>query len=339
MELQFNGHKLTAISIVLPKKCKSFYDSMYEFEKNSSKIKIAQENMGINQHYICDKNIYASHLGTKALEQLLTNKQITKNEIDMLIVATSTPDYLIPSVSSLIHKNLFLNEKTLCKDVVYFCSGFSQVLLDAFLYLENNHFNKIVIISILTKSKKTYPGEKLARISKSDSACAVIIEKSNIKQECFYTQQIFSKHVLDESHPIAAYRPTYKQTSKYNNNFLFNTIQNKLPVIISNFFKRFNIDKDNIDCFFLHQPNLFFHKKMIENLELNANKIFLYRLPLYGDAGINNNIIELFLYKKYNNIKSTKKIFMISYGAGITVNCILFSLDFDKLNIIDIAYI
>lgn len=339
MQLQLNNHNITCISVVFPKKYKNFYQIMQEFETNHSKIKLSQKNIGIDRCYICDHHTFASDLGSKALEQLLHRKKIQKNEIDMLLVATSTPDYLIPSVSNQIHQNLSLNNNTLCKDVLYYCSGFSQALFDAFSYLDNYNINKIVLISVLTKSKKIHPEDKMTKMTKSDSACAVLIEKNKTKKNCFYMQKIFSQYLLDETYSIPISRPIEQHFFKYNNGILFNIVQNNLPEIILNFLNYYNIDKNLIDCIFLHQPNLFFYKNLLNNLPFKKEKIYSQRLKLYGDTGINNNIIDLFLYKQNNNPKSTQKILMASYGAGITINSIIFDLNFNAMETCDIIFI
>lgn len=113
MKLKLNSHIIKAISIVLPKNSHSLDEELKQCNLNKNKYKILQQNTGIKNHFVCPENIFASDLASKALEKLFKEKLLSKNELDVLLVYSFTPDFLAPALSSLIHKNLNLNEKNI----------------------------------------------------------------------------------------------------------------------------------------------------------------------------------------------------------------------------------
>ncbi|ELL5519736.1 3-oxoacyl-ACP synthase, partial [Campylobacter coli] len=152
MNLKLNSHNIKAISIVLPKNPHTLEKELQECNLNQKKYELLKQNTGINHHFISPNNIYASDLASKALEKLFRENLLLKDELDVLLVYSFTPDFLAPALSSLIHKNLGLSEKTLCFDNIAFCPGFLQGLMQAFSLLDNENIKKIAFICVSVKS-------------------------------------------------------------------------------------------------------------------------------------------------------------------------------------------
>lgn len=121
---------------------------------------------------------------------------LLKDELDVLLVYSFSPDFLAPALSSLIHKNLGLSEKTLCFDNIAFCPGFLQGLMQAFSLLDNENIKKIAFICASVKSKKIPKKDKITYLSNSDSASVILLEKSNTKEKAFF----LAKNLFQISH-------------------------------------------------------------------------------------------------------------------------------------------
>ncbi|MFQ5663717.1 MAG: beta-ketoacyl-ACP synthase III [Terriglobia bacterium] len=85
------------------------------------------ERTGIRQRHIVDKGVACSHLATEAARRLLEQKQVSPEEIDLLVVATVTPDMLFPSTACLVQNNLKAT-RAWGFDVLAACSGFVYAL-------------------------------------------------------------------------------------------------------------------------------------------------------------------------------------------------------------------
>lgn len=88
------------------------------------------------------------------MKVLFENNICSKEELDVVFLATHTPDFFAPQTSSIVHKNLNLDKKTICIDTTTFCSGFLQTLMQAYLILDNPDINKVIILTSLEKAKK-----------------------------------------------------------------------------------------------------------------------------------------------------------------------------------------
>ncbi|TKX32839.1 3-oxoacyl-ACP synthase [Campylobacter aviculae] len=269
-----------------------------------TKFNLFQKTCNFSSHYIANENTFASDLAIEALDTLLKNDVLSKEELDVIFLATHTPDFFAPQTSSIIHKKLNLNKKTICIDTTAFCSGFLQTLMQAFLMLDNPNIHKIVILTSLVKSKKIdIKNDKISYLTHSDCACAILIEKSqDTSQKTFFSQNIYSQYALEETLPLNAYNTNFNEYLYINNGLFFDFASKNYPEFFDDFFEYFDIDKTQIANFFFHTPNEFFLQKMLENLCLNNFPCFHQVFRTYGDCKISNLPIELCLYKQNDKI-------------------------------------
>lgn len=296
MNLSLNSHYIKAISVVLPKNPLTLEDELEFINLNAKKYEFFKQNSKISKHFVCDENIFASDLASKALEKILLEKLVDKNELDLLICVSFTPDFLAPQLSSLIHKNLELSKNTLCLDITGFCTGFLQGLFQAFLALENPNFNNIVLLCVSAKSKKINPKDKIAFLSNSDSASAILISKNPSKEKAFYSQKTFSAYAKEETLPLNAYNTNFDDFLRVNTDLFFNFVNENFPEFFEQFFVYSKQNKKEFDDFFFHSPNHFFAQKLKQNLKLD--KFCSRAYETYGDCTLNTLALELCLYKE-----------------------------------------
>lgn len=296
MKLAINNHSIKAISVVLPKNFRTQQEELSYIGLSENKFKILQQNSGILNHFISDENTYASDLASKALEELLNQNLIKKDEIDALIFASFTPDFLAPSCSSLVHKNLKLDNHTLCFDMNAFCWGFLQGILQAFSLLDYPNIKKVILLCASVKSKKVNPKDKITFLNTSDSASAILIEKTNDQQKAFYSQNIFSEFALEETLPLKAFNENANEFIKTDGNLFFSFVMEKFPIFFEEFFNYFKQEKQEIDYFLFQNTNAFFREKLLHTLKLKNN--FNDSLREYGDTLINKLILDLVCLQK-----------------------------------------
>ncbi|MFQ1040254.1 hypothetical protein ACEWB5_26890, partial [Citrobacter koseri] len=138
---------------------------LQECNLNQKKYELLKQNTGINHHFISPNNIYASDLASKSLEKLFRENLLLKDELDVLLVYSFSTDFLAHALSSLIHKNLGLSEKTLCFDNIDFCTGFLLGIMQAFYLLDNENIKKIAFICVSVKIKKIPKKDKITYLS------------------------------------------------------------------------------------------------------------------------------------------------------------------------------
>lgn len=333
MKLKLNSHTIKAISIVLPKNSYSLNEELKQCNLSESKYKILQQNTGIKNHFICPENIFASNLANQALEKLFKENLLSKDELDALLVCSFTPDFLAPALSSLIHKNLKLDKKTLCYDNIAFCSGFLQGLSQSFLLLDNKNIKKVALVCVSVKSKKISKNDKVTYLSNSDSASAILIEKSNTKEKALFSQEIFSDFSTEETFPVKCFKEA-NDFIDMDRNLTFSHLNKNFPIFFNDFFNNFKLEKNKIDEFFLQSSNNFIKTKLLELLgfkEIKQDET----LENYGDTTINKLVLDLANYNQ-KIIKTAsggdlKQIYMASFGTGITFNAMSLKIDFSKI--------
>ncbi|QKF57884.1 3-oxoacyl-ACP synthase [Campylobacter ornithocola] len=296
MNIKLYNHSIKAVSIVLPKNPYSKEDELKLCNINEKKYQLLQKNSGIYSHFISDKQVYASDLATQALEMLFEKNIICKNELDMIIFTTFTPDFLAPACTSLIHKNLNLSEHTLCFDMLGFCPGFLQSLFQVFLALNHTHIQKVVLICASVKSKAIdTQKDKITFLNNSDSASAILIEKNtNAYEKSFFSQKIFSTQCLEETLPFNGFNHNSNETIQANGNLAFSFAMQNYPVFFQDFFDYFKLDKNKIDEFFIHSSDNFSKQKLLEELKLATKEDAI--LKNYGNTTINKLPLELASY-------------------------------------------
>lgn len=306
MKLKLNSHTIKAISVVLPKNSHSLSEELKQCNLNENKYKILQQNTGIKNHFICPENIFASDLANQALEKLFKENLLLKDELDALLVCSFTPDFLAPALSSLIHKNLKLDKKTLCYDNIAFCSGFLQGLTQSFLLLDNKNIKKVALVCVSVKSKKISKNDKVTYLSNSDSASVILIEKSNAKEKALFSQEIFSDFSTEETFPVKCFKKA-NDFIDMDRNLTFSHLNKNFPIFFNDFFNNFKLEKNKIDEFFLQSSNNFIKTKLLELLgfkEIKQDET----LENYGDTTINKLALDLVNYNQ--------KIIKTASGGG-----------------------
>lgn len=281
--------------MVLPENSMDLKDELSLINLSEKKYDFFKQNSKIARHFVCDENTFASDLASKALEKLLLEGLMDKDEIDLLLCVSFTPDFLAPQLSSLIHKNLNLGENTLCLDITQFCTGFLQGLFQAFLALENPNFNNIVLLCVSTKSKKIDPRDKIAFLSNSDGASAILISKNLSKEKAFYSQKTLSTYATQETLPLNAYNTNFDDFLRVDTDLFFNCINENLPEFFEQFFMYSNQNKEEFGSFFFQSPNHFFAQKLRQNL--NIDRFCSKAYEHHGDCTLNTLAIELCLHK------------------------------------------
>lgn len=333
MKVKLQNHDIKAINLVLGQKQTSFEDEMSHLKP--LKLNILKQNIAVDRHYVCDEYTYATDLATSCIKEILDSKIVDKCEIDALIVVSHTPDYLMPSNSQIIHKNLNLSSKTLCFDITAFCSGFVQGLFNAFLMLDNENINNVILCCVSTKSKIINKNDKFTFSTISDSASCVLISKSKIDSKAYFSNEIFSEEVLNETKPISAYKHSPNEFLNLDNDKFFKVIFQNYPKLFYEFTK---FCDRSIDKFIFHAPSNFFYKKLLEALELDKSLCFNGALKDIGNTDINSVIANLIFYKlSMQDMGGVQSIFLGSFGTGIVLNAINILIDFNNIKFLQIS--
>ena len=133
---------------------------------------------GIKERVILDKDIGTSYMAAKAAKSLLEQRKIDPDELDLIIVATVTPDMFFPSTASIVQHEI---NATNCwgYDLLVGCSGFIFALITAKQFIEAGQYKKVMIIGADKMSSITNYKDRNTCILFGDAAGAVLLEPSD----------------------------------------------------------------------------------------------------------------------------------------------------------------
>ncbi|GAE83528.1 3-oxoacyl-[acyl-carrier-protein] synthase [Bacteroides reticulotermitis JCM 10512] len=104
------------------------------------------ERIGIRErHILNEEGLGTSYMARKAVKQLLSRTQSNPDEIDLVIVATTTPDYRFPSTASIICEKLKL-KYSFAFDMQAVCSGFLYALETGANFIRSGRYKKVIVV-------------------------------------------------------------------------------------------------------------------------------------------------------------------------------------------------
>ena len=130
---------------------------------------------GIKFRHFVSKNETTSDMAVNAALKAIINAQIKKEEIDLIIVATTTPDNTFPATAALVQKKLGINAVSF--DVQAVCAGFVFALSVAKSMMKDNYYSNCLVIGADSMSKLLNWNDRTTSVLFGDGAGAVILQK------------------------------------------------------------------------------------------------------------------------------------------------------------------
>jgi len=343
MNLKFHNKAITAILTVLPANEVKFEDEIenYNFSVGKSlKLKMA---MGYNAHRIVEGGVTISDLCVFGLNHLFDNELLKKEDIDALILVTQSPEYFMPPTSNVIQGKLGLKQDMICMDINQGCAGFEIGLFQAFMLLEQEEINKVVLLNADLLSQKVSKRDRNSNPLIGDGASVTIVEKSEKPNTIFANIKMDGTAFDALIIPAGGFKtPSTPETSEMvedsAGNFrsmdnlvmkgdaVFNFVQTAVPPMIDVLLEYSSCQKDSVDYFMFHQPNKFMLQKLADKMNVPHHKMPNNIVENFGNAsGVSiPTAITFNLGRKL--ITENYKICLAGFGVGLTWSSILIDL-------------
>ena len=343
MNLLFQNKKITGILTILPGNEVRFEDEMgnYNFSPAKSlKLKMA---MGFNKHRVVTDEVCTSDLCIHGLEYLFTHRLLNKEDIDAMILVTQTPDYIMPPTSSIIQGHFGLKQDMICMDINQGCAGYIIGLIQAFMLLEQDSINKVVLLNGEVLSRKVSKRDRNSNPLIGDGASVTIIEKSkepvsifgNIKMDGTGANALMipaggmktpSSNLTAELKEDAAGNFRALDHLVMQGDDVFNFVQREVPAMIEALLQTAGLSNEDVDWFMFHQPNKFMLNKLADKIGVSRGKMPSNIVENYGNASgvsipttICHNLGDSLL-------EGSELICMAGFGVGLTWGSLLIRL-------------
>jgi 3-oxoacyl-[acyl-carrier-protein] synthase-3 len=218
------------------------------------------QRTGIRQRHIAAKGEFTSHLGTKAAQAALANAGVDAQSIDLIILATSTPDHTFPASAVEIQNALGITHGV-AFDVQAVCSGFIFALSTADKFLTSGSHKRALVIGAETFSRILDWEDRGTCVLFGDGAGAVVLDA---QQQAGTTADrgVLSTHLRsDGRHTSKLYvdgGPSSTQTVghlRMEGREVFKHAVGMITDVIYDAFKANGLAADEIDWFVPHQAN------------------------------------------------------------------------------------
>ncbi|NLG82661.1 MAG: ketoacyl-ACP synthase III [Bacilli bacterium] len=307
-----NSIKLIATGTYIPEKVLTNFD--LEKMVDTSDEWIVQRT-GIKRRHIAEGED-TSDLATKAAINALEKVKYDKNLIDLIIVATFTPDYRSPGVSNLVQAKLGLSGNDItCFDINSGCTGMIYALEVASSLLNSGKYQHALVIGAEVMSKVIDFTDRNTCVLFGDGAGAFILENSDTENAYFYTT---SCGELDKTLYVDRY---IHMDGKKVYQFATAAVEKAILKVLNDL----NLTINDIDKIIPHQANYRIIHSVAKSLNVALDKFFL-NIDEYGNTSAASIAIALDEYLKSREKVSLEKILLVGFGSGFTYGAGLITL-------------
>lgn len=279
----------------------------------------------------------SSYLGIQAVKKLLEDTDTKPEEIDLLICATSNPDYRFPSTASVIMYQTGLTN-AYAYDIQAACAGFIVTMQAARSYIQAGLYKKVIVVCAEKMSSMTDYKDRATCPLFGDAAAAVLVEPTEeplgVIDGEFHVDGSGLPHLLMKAG--GSVEPASAQTVANREHYIYqegrvvykHAVRDMLYSTLS-VMKRNNLTVEDVDWLVPHQANLRIIEAVASRTKIDPEKV-LVNIQHYGNTSAAS--IPLCLDEFKNKLHKGDKILMTAFGAGFTWGAMYLIWAFDPKN-------
>ena len=280
-----------------------------------------QQRTGIKQRYIAGDHETTSTLGTRAARAALDNAGLTAQDIDLIIVATSTPDYTFPAVATQIQAALGMT-RGVAFDLQAVCSGFVFAVTTAEKFLVSGSHKRALVIGAETFSRLLDWQDRTTCVLFGDGAGAIVLEA--LEAEAAAGRGVIASQLRsDGRHRAKLYVDGGPSTTmtvghlRMEGKEVFKFAVGGVTDVIKACLVDANIGPADIDWFVPHQANRRIIEASADKLGIAREKVVL-TVDRHGNTSAASIPLALDVAVSDGRIKPGALVMIESVGGGFT---------------------
>ncbi len=284
------------------------------------------DRTGIKTRHITTDNESTAYLATEAAKRALAEAKLDASEIELIIVATITPEMVFPSTASFVQRSLNAR-KAWVFDLAAACSGFVYGLSIVQQFIEHGRIKNALVIGAETLSKITNWSDRTSCILFGDGAGAVVIEKSEGKRKGIIYSTMSSDGDCWEALNCQAYGSRYPANRKLEDpkkiymeikgREVYQQAVRRIVEAVTDCLEHCKLNIDDIKMVISHQMNARIIESAAKRLKLPAEKVFL-NIAEYGNTSAASVPIAFDECARSGRIQRGDIIIFVAFGAGLT---------------------
>ncbi|QOR67561.1 ketoacyl-ACP synthase III [Cytobacillus suaedae] len=263
---------------------------------------------GIEERHIAHDDIKTSDMAYEAALKALDSAGMTGEELDMILVATVTPDRPFPSVACTLQEKLGA-KKAAAMDISAACAGFMYGIVTGKQFIETGVYKNILVVGVEKLSKITDWNDRNTAVLFGDGAGAVIIgpvsEGKGILSFELGADGTGTKHLYQDEYIIMNGREVFKFAVRQMGDSCINVLE------------KAGLTKEDVDFLIPHQANIRIMEAARQRLELPIEKMSK-TIHKYGNTSAASIPISLVEELEAGKIKDGDLIVMVGFGGGLT---------------------
>ena len=300
----------------------------------ADQVKEVVDKVGIYERRFADEYTCSSDLCFAAAEKLISDNQIDRSEIDLLVFISQTPDYRMPATSVILQNRLKLANSTIAFDINLGCSAFMYGLSVVYAMMQQTGLRKALILDGETRSKVYSPKDRRTAFLFGDGGVAALVERNERFGNSFFSlnsdgsreglikidaggyrkmssAETVKERVVDEYGNIRSEEQGYMHGGD-----VFNFLISEIPRDIKYLLERTNTNKDDFDYIVFHQANNFINSYIAKKMKLDTSKI-PSTIAKYGNTSSVSVPLTIVSELK-DKLNGNHKLLLSAFGVGMT---------------------
>lgn len=342
MKATISGIDIKGVLGIVPDNISYFDDEVGNYQSDESSNNKLKKLMGYEKHHVVSSDTCVSDLAVKGFLHLFNTQQFSSNDISGLFLITQTPDYIIPSTSSVLHGALELNESCYCIDINDGCNGYIKGLYEAASYLSNTNNRFAVVVAGDVLSRRVSQKDRNSYPLVGDAVTITLLENTGSTNNI--SSEIYNSGAGHQALMIPAGGMRLKSSlktstptvdSEGNIRSLDDLVMKGRDVFtftqttVVKFLEKFiNKHKDYSDYYFLHQANKFILERIATITGLDKSKVPTNIVSEYGNSS--SATIPMTICSKFSDSDLSKlnsNVTLCGFGVGLSWGAIATSIN------------
>jgi 3-oxoacyl-[acyl-carrier-protein] synthase-3 len=283
------------------------------------------ERTGIKERRIAEDGTAASDLALEASRKAMQEANITPEEIDLILLGTVTPDFLLPSTACILQDKLGAKNAGIM-DIVAACSGFIYGLSIAQAFITSGKYKSILVIGVEVLSKITDWTDRDTCVLFGDGAGAAVVQATNSDRGIVSTYLSGDGSLASLLHiPVGGSKtPLTPENIHQKYHFIqmkgsevFKSAVRSMGNAAQKVIDMGGISSEDVDLLIPHQANIRIIEATAKRIKLPMHKVYV-NIHRYGNTSAASIPIALDEARKNGKIKDGSRVVLVAFGAGFT---------------------
>jgi len=280
------------------------------------------QRTGIEERHIAEDDETTSVLGIKAAEAALADAGLTANDIDLVICATSTPDYTFPSTATMIQTGLGMTHG-MAFDLQAVCTGFVYAVATADKFLQSGSHKRALVVGAETFSRILDWNDRTTCVLFGDGAGALVLEAqegegtsadrgvltSHLRSDGRYRDKLYVDGGPGSTKTTGVLKMEGREVFKFAVGMVADVVQDA--------FKATGTSSDELDWFVPHQANRRIITASADKLGIAPEKVVI-TVNKHGNTSAASIPLALDAARKDGRIKDGDLVMIEAIGGGFT---------------------